>query len=406
MRKKLVAILMMLFVLGCISTGYAAEEEVSTENTITLEKAKSLVNANSRNLKKYKISVDKAEYQLYQAEDQRDEIFHSLNSMYSKYDKLWQEYTSLQENQGDPAVADRINELEAEISNLEQEMIVQNEKIDSSSDGVEDAENNYNDSIKEEQNYRKQLEYVVEELYTTILNQEESLFTLKKECELKKYLLDMERKKLQLGKSTQLKVSQLEADIINQNNAITELTNNIKTKKWQLNDMMGKGYDDELNLVPFEVPGTVEIPEYNQLLSDAMQTYDALLQIKRDIKESEDELDDEDDYYQSQLLKSGIKEKELQLEDEIINLSEAIINLITDVKSKQEGHQLALINLKNAQKSYEWDKKRYETGLISKLALLESELNYLNMKNKEASSGYALYLAQRSLKLAEDGILI
>lgn len=59
MRKELVLILMMLFVLGSFSTGYASEEDVATENTITLEQAKALAKKNSRSLKKYGINIDR-----------------------------------------------------------------------------------------------------------------------------------------------------------------------------------------------------------------------------------------------------------------------------------------------------------------------------------------------------------
>lgn len=399
MRKLAVLLLVMMLALGGFTTGYAAEAEVSADSTITLEEARSLAYKNSRNLKQYGISVDKAQYQLYVSEDEEDEIYHDLNSMYTRYESLLNQISE----EKDPA---KISELQKEISSLEEQMTAQNEKIDSSSDSVDDAEYNYDDSVRAEEDYRKKLGFIVEELYTAILSQEESLLIAEKEFRLKKHLLDIERKRLQVGKSTGLKVSELEADIAGQNNTVVAATNDIKTKKGQLNDLMGREYDDELNLVPFEVPAAVEIPEYPRLLSGAGQSYSPLAQIRRDIRKEEDKLDDEDDYYQKQLLKLDIKEKELQYEEEKARLNEAIVNLMADVQSKQEGYQLAVINLKNAQKSYEWDKKRYEMGLISKTTLLESELNYLNLKSKETSGRYALYLAQLSLELARDGILM
>lgn len=397
MKKKLILLLSMLLVLGSFSTGYAADDSVITEKVITLEQVRGLAYENSRDLKKYEISVDKAKYQQDQAEDNNNDTLNSYNSLATYYSQLSAELS----NETDAA---KQAEIKAEMQQIETQMESQYDKIKSSSNSIEDSENNYDDSVKEEENYRKQLEFIVEELYTTILNQEDSLLTLNKEYEIKQYLLNVERKKLELGRSSQLAVDKLSIEITNLKKSIIEQTNQIKTKKGQLNDMMGRGYDDEIKLAPFEVSGTVEIPDNKQLLSSATQSYDTLSQLNRDINDLEDDEDDETDYYKSLLLRQDIKTKELQLEDEKIKLNETINNLITDLKSKQADYQLSLTNYRNAQRSYEWDKKRFELGQISKLALTESELNYLNMKDKKESGGYALYLAQRTLKLAEAGI--
>ncbi|AEG59217.1 TolC family protein [Desulforamulus ruminis] len=381
--KKFILLLSMLLALSVSSVGYAAEDNASPENNvITLEQAKALAYENSRSLKKYEISKDKAKYQKQQTE-------YEYNTILDRYNSIGK---SLESDEGDS-------------ESIWDQLESQYEKVEASSGSIDDAENNYNDSVKEEKNYRTQLVYIIEELYTTILNQEESLLALNKEYEIKQYLLNIERQKLALGSSNLLTANELAVEVNSVNKSIIEQTNQIKTKKGQLNDMMGRGYDDELELVPVEVSTTVEIPEYNQLLSSATYAYNLLSQLKRDINDLEDDLDDEDDYYQSLILRQEIKEKELQLEDEKKNLNDTINNLIADVKSKQEDYQISLTNYQNAQRSYDWDKKRFELGQISKLALMESEQNYLNLKNKKVSAGNALFLAQRTLQLAEEGIL-
>ena len=381
--KKFILLLSMLLALSASSVGYAAEENDSTENNvITLEQAKALAYENSRGLKKYEISKDKAKYQKQQTE-------YEYNTILDRYNSIGK---SLESDEGDS-------------ENIWDQLDSQYEKVEASSGSIDDAENNYNDSVKEEKNYRTQLVYIIEELYTTILNQEESLLALNKEYEIKQYLLNIERQKLVLGSSNLLTVNEVAAEVNTVNKSIIEQTNQIKTQKGQLNDMMGRGYDDELELVPLEIATTVEIPEYDQLLSSATYAYNLLSQLKRDINNLEDDLDDEDDYYQSLILRQEIKEKELQLEDEKKNLNDTINNLIADVKSKQEDYQISLTNYQNAQRAYDWNKKRFELGQISKLALMESEQNYLNLKNKKVSAGNALFLAQRTLQLAEEGIL-
>ena len=382
--KRLILLLAVLIAWGNIPAGYAAETETApVVPTITLEQARSLVMENSRVLKKHEINVNKTKYQERQAEYQLDEAIDRYNSIGGS---LGDDYSD--------SILDQLDS--------------QADKVESASDSIDDAENNYDDAVKEKNNYQKQLGYIVEELYTTILNQEAVLAKLNKEYELKQYLLGIERKKLGLGSSSQFNVDEIAAAVTQLNKSIIEQNNSIKTRKGQLNDMMGRGYDEELRLAPFEVPVafSLEIPEYERLLSDATYSYVRLSQLKRELNDLDDDYDDEDDYYKSLVLNQDMKIKELELIDEKYNLTEMINSLLANVKTKQEDYQLALTNYRNAQRSYEWAQKRYGLGQISKVALLESELSYLNMQNQRMTAGYSLYLSQSSLKLAAQGIVI
>ncbi|GAB6181827.1 hypothetical protein JCM14036_31460 [Desulfotomaculum defluvii] len=366
MNKQRVLFLALFLVLVSFSTGYAAEPTTTQINVITLEQAKSLVKENSRSLKKYQINVDKAKYQEQQAN-------------YDYYDAI-----------------DKYNGEDYS-------------KIESASDNIDNAENNYDDAIKDEENYLKQIDYLVEEIYTSLLNQEETMLLLKKEYELRQNQLNVERQKLALGTSSQYEVDELSASLNTLNKKIIDQTNSIQTNKGQFNDMMGRSYNDELQIAPFEVSTTVELPEYETLLSNVTSSYDLLSRLKRDLKDMEDELDyDEDDfdYYEYLVLRQEIKSKELELADEKNNLNEIVNNLLADLTSKQQDYQLASTNCLNAQKSYDWAKKRYELGQLAKLDLLESELNFLNAKNQRISAGNALYLSQGKIRLAAEGILV
>lgn len=61
-KRKLVTILTLLFVLSCFSTVSASENEVEV---VTLEQAKELAKQNCRNLTKYEINTEQAKYQFY-----------------------------------------------------------------------------------------------------------------------------------------------------------------------------------------------------------------------------------------------------------------------------------------------------------------------------------------------------
>ncbi|MGQ9756356.1 MAG: TolC family protein [Desulfotomaculales bacterium] len=124
------------------------------------------------------------------------------------------------------------------------------------------------------------------------------------------------------------------------------------------------------------------------------------------LTQREDDLDEVgDDGYEDELLELEIEELRLRLKDEQYKLSDTINNLLLNVEAKQKDYRLALLNYENAKQSYEWDKQRFALGRISKLDLLEGELNYLNRENEKLSAAYDLYLAKRSLELTQEGIL-
>jgi predicted nucleic acid-binding Zn-ribbon protein len=421
MKVKLILVLTLLFVLSGYTFGYASENITSdgSENVITLEQAKELARKNSRNLKKYEINTEKARYQLYQieeeygdAEDEYDYLVYRINSLSEEYSELRSKLAELNEGDtsGDISVEDiekRMDEIQKERDSLWERIDQQADVVESLSEQKENAENQYEDAVVEEENFEKQLDYIVEELYTTILKQEKSLSSSSKEYEIKQVLLEMEKTKLELGRSTQYRVDELSAELATVSNRIEELQDSINASKGKLNDIMGRDYDAELTLVPFEVPDSTEIPDVGTLLSRASQEYHQMLQLEREIEQKKEDLDDVDeDTYQDELLEREIEELKLQLEEEKYKVVEAVKSLVAGFEAKQKNYQLSLVNYEKAKKNYEWDQKRFEMGRISKLELLQSKLNLLTSESEKIAAEYDLYLARRLLELAEGGILL
>jgi len=418
MRKKLILLLAVIFALSGLCTGYASENvsESTTEdigeNVITLEQAKELAGNKCRDLTRYEISTEIAKYQLYRADDQYDDASHEMdNSMY-RLNNLNEQYSDLQEQLNKPD-ADA-EDIKAVMESIQNQIETIWEQLDQESDSVEslldrkrDAETQHNQAVIDEENYQKRLDYLVDDLYATILNQEQSLNIYTKERELKQYSLSLERVRVGLGRSNQLQIDQLSTDLAGMNQKVDVLNSSIKASKGNLNDMMWRDYDDPLTLTPFEVSATADIPEYDILLIRATDAYDTIDEIKRDIEERKDDLDYvDDDNYQEELLELEIDQKQLQLKDEKTQLVETIINLMSNVTSKQESYQISLTNYEKAKKDYERNEKKFEMGRISKLDLMQSELDYLNSENEKISASYDFHLAQRALELAEEGVLI
>lgn len=405
MRGILSLLLAILLVLGSCLTGYAADD-----NTLTLAQAKELASKNSRNLLKYQIAMEKAKYQWDESNYDYNAAADQYNVMMQQYNDLCEEYSSLQEqlDAGDGSVVATMNEIKEEMAALEEKMYAEGDNLNALADKTTDAEDAYDDSVRELDNYKKTLDYLVEELYFSILNREANLQTLTKEYDLSQYLLNLEKTKFAMGRSSQAQIDQLSKDIMSLDKQIADLTTLIQTSKKELNDMIGRGYDEKLTLTPFTVSNTTAITEadYSALLSKANQDNDTIADLKEEVSDMKDDLENENDYYQSRLLELDIKAKELQLQDEKYAHDELVKKLIADAKTKQADYQLAVMNYQNQARTYSWDQKKFELGRLSKVSLMQSELTYLNMKDKKLAAEYALYLVQHAMTLAQSGIFV
>lgn len=397
----MIAILVLagLTVLSGFSYAYAASE------ALTLEQAVKLAYENSRSLKKHELNLQKTKYQLYDARDQYDQAGYATNAQLNRYFSLSSEYSRLQQeyNEDDDSVL-AMNEIAQQMDALWRDIERQAETNESLWDKKQDAEDRYEDAVAAEEEYRKQLKFLVEELYSSILIQEQSLLALNREYDLRRSLLDIEKTKLQLGRSTRPSVDQLSISAGELNKEIAELKALIRNSKGKLNDLLGRKYDDELTLSAFEIKEEVEIPEYEALLAGGGRNYSGFSVLKRDIKKLEDDLDSASGYQYS-ILKLELEQKRLQLRDEEYKLAEKVSELVNRTKSKQAEYQLSLVTYKNAKNNYDWDLKRFETGRLSKVDLMRSELACFNAMNRYLSTGYGYYLACRSLELAAAGIL-
>ncbi|KJS20219.1 MAG: hypothetical protein VR72_15385 [Clostridiaceae bacterium BRH_c20a] len=379
-----------------------ASAAFSAEEVLTLEEAKEMARG-SRGLMQSELDAEKAKFEYYQAQKNYDDV--KTPSYYNLLPYYF--YLNEQKDQG-INVDEQLKNVEKQISDAKGKLDAEADKAASARDTMESREIAYEDSKASKEKSEKQLDYQVEQMYTSILVQEDKMISMHKELDYKYNLLNIERKKLKLGNSTQEKVDKLAVDTSNFNKSIVEANNSLKNLKGKLNDLLGRDYDVGLKLVPFSVNEVVVIPVYNNLLPLATQNYDKLSQLEKNIEERKKDLDDDavkDTAYQSDLIKIEIKKLELQIEDEKIKLKETINNLITDMNIKQKNYQLAKIDWENTQKNYERSQKRFGLGLISKLELLQSELDYLAGKNKYMSIGYDFSLAQNNLELVKQGIL-
>jgi outer membrane protein TolC len=394
LRKSVAVILMVVLFTGFVASGYAQAAAIS------LEQAKSFARINSRKLSQLKLNIDKAQYQLDQAESNQTNEWIELDQLDAEYSSLETQLSSL--DPSDPSNTDKITEVNNQMASLRSKISDQVKAV-AASVTIREAEDAYDDSVAEQDIYKEKLDYEVENLYTSILTQQDTLKALQEEASLKEKLQALEEQRCAMGASSQYKVDQLAAELEALKQKAAEAHTSVMQSKGSLNDYMGREYDQDVELEGFTPPEPSEIPDYETLLSKASGNYLTVSQLERDIEQGEN--NSYSDYYEERIQNLELKNKEIQLEDEEAQLKQTISNLLSDYNTRQESLRIANINYDNALKAYNWDKKRFGLGQIAKTTLLQTELSYIQAQNQKCSAAYALYLAERSLKLAEKGIL-
>jgi len=404
----LITLILVFFLTTNLSAAFAANER------ITLEQAKDLARNNCRSLQDYKLQVEKMKLRYYKAQESYNDINYDYINQTSALNNMYENYISLQEQlaNGDTSVISTIHQIENRLTSYSGSIEQKLEQLDSQEDNKQEAYDNYEDAEKAEENYERLLDYTIEDLFTSILIKEQELVLLKKESELNDLLYKVENKKLMLGKSTQEEVNQVLTQSRNIDHEITEANYALKTLKGNLNDMLGRDYDADLELTPFNTDIlNFSTPKASTLFAGLRDEYDKIEVLKRDIEQAEEDLDemddnDESDDYDYDILNLEIAAMKLQLRDAEVELGEKINETLNKLKQEQQNYQLAEDNYTSEANLYEWNQKRYDIGLISKLELMQSELDYLNAAIKKMSAEYSLYLVKRSLQLMKQGIIV
>jgi hypothetical protein len=405
-KTRLIAFLTILFT-TLIIPSYA---DVNKTNTINVVRAKELAINYSRALKSLELSVEETDIYKNKAKDANN----SLNA-YRKVNELRNLMFTLEEKMSDPNISTEEKEqIQQEISGLEitisgTKALLNPEDKEQLEDALREAENANDDMIRLKNDTEKIIAYNVEQLYANILKMENELELVNKTYELNNTLLNVEKLKDNLGMSTPEDVKKVAITVSDNYKSIKYLKEQIELLRWQLNDLIGFEHNAELELVPFNVSISYDNINYDKLLTKLKDNYSVLIQKERNLKDRKDDLNDDDldqDEYEYDLVQVDIKKKQLDLEDEKMKLKTTVKNLIADLEAKKKKYQLSQIKMQNSYKTYEWDKTKFNLGMISAIQLKTSEISYLKAKNENLKAAYDYLDAKRKIELAEQGILI
>ena len=209
----------------------------------------------------------------------------------------------------------------------------------------------------------------------------------------------------ELGMVTADLVKNTEVAASNLAQSIKSLKDLLQKSKWTLNDLMGRDPDSNLQLVGFTVEGPFPTENYEIVLEQALANNAELPKLERQLRYYDQDGNYTDDSNDIRVLSASIDRTKLSIEDLKQSLKESVKVLVTNHEAKAKNYQLANVNLNTAKQTYEWAKKKYELGIISKLDFEDAEIAYQQKLNEKVNAGYEYMLARNALELAKQGII-
>lgn len=384
----------------------AAEQE----SVITLEKAKELVREHARVLLTIDITREKLEVQSDMAYDayRSTNLQNKLSGYKLRIRQLSEELAGL-----DPVTDEaQINAIKAMIDAYEQRASMLKANMPEGSVLNElrrawrTADDAYKDMVRVKENTVKSLDFAVERLYYALLNLQDMIEGQSKTLENLGKQLRIERLKIELGLSTK----ENENEIISQYNVLKNTLADLKTKEellcWQLNDLMGREVDAQLEVVGEEITPEKKYYTVEKLYEQASKNSLDLAQKKRQIENLSTDIRKEDKSDQRDVLRSDKKLAETELVDLEIKIKEKIKTLNDQLNASFATWEAAFTEKEKAKLTREFNEIRYELGLTSELQKELSETAYLDAENKEKQAARAWQLAMQQLTLAQEGIFL
>lgn len=382
---------------------------------LTLDEFKELALENSRTIKTLEQTIREVEYNTYITYNSYESAKYGgyHNSLYQQT-QLAQliaskeaELAQLEEG------TNEYIELKNEVAILQMQAMQNKTAIGSSLSASkqtkkawEEAEEALDDTKRAFEDFKKQLGYTIENLYTGTLKLQNQINALEMKYQQLMKLLNIERVKMDLGMTSDVAVDKLAVQTSDLGKTIKELKTTLKINKWRINDMIGRELDSKLQLVGFQVEYPIPVGNAEPVIEKALENIASIPQKEDDIEDMKDELEDLDGSNEKEVKRAEIKKAELALEDTKQNIRTTVKNLVADLDAKAKAYQLAEISLKTAQKTYEWDKKKFELGMISEIQMQASELAYQEALNNKVAAGYDYFLAKHAVELAEQGVLV
>lgn len=247
---------------------------------------------------------------------------------------------------------------------------------------------------------------VTQLLVTKAVQVEKGVNLLTQKQSLLERVCQIEEKKQALGFSTGTDFSEKRIAVSEGAKELQDAKDGLTLLKRQLNDLMGRGLDEELIITPPELNRTIEAaPAYNEeLLKTATDKNYKLQTIYRDKQQAERD-SKKSDRYDGQLKASraDMELADVSAEDQKVNIANDLKNKLDAIQAAGAAYQTQREAYSKAAIQWEQQQKSAKLGLISAVELQALQLQFEQVEMQRSAAAYAYDLAWEEYQMLMNG---
>ena len=247
---------------------------------------------------------------------------------------------------------------------------------------------------------------VTQLLVTKTVQVEKGVSLLSQKQALLERVCQIEEKKAELGFSTPTDLSGKKLEVSEGAKGLQDAKDGLTLLKRQLNDLMGRELDEELNITPPELTRTIETaPAYSEeLLKTATDKNYKLKTLRRDKQQAEKDSKDTSKY------NGQIKASRLDMDLADVAMQDQQTNIANDLKKKLDRINGAAAVYQNKKDAYakaktEWEQQQVSAklGMVSAVELQALQLKFEQAEMDLSVAAYDYDLAWAEYKMLMDG---
>ncbi|WP_313523876.1 TolC family protein [Anaerotignum sp.] len=280
------------------------------------------------------------------------------------------------------------------------------QKRDELEDQQQDLKNTKQDLNKTQEDWNNQALLVSQLLVVKTAQVEKGIGLLEEKQDLMERLYTIEEKKESLGLSIKTDLKQAKLTVSENSKDVQDAKDGLTLLKRQINDLMGKPIDGELEIVAPDMARVIEYaPEYSEeLLKEAKDKNYQLKTLRRDYQQAEQKTKD------NTLYSGQIKAHQLDMDIAKVSMENQEIAIANDLKKKLDSinkaasaYQIQKDTYEKAKTQLEQQQKTAEVGMLSSVEIQALELQFKQNELALMAAAYDYDLAWEEYRLLMSG---
>lgn len=295
----------------------------------------------------------------------------------------------------DAAYAATESSFQSAISNIEQ--------LSNTLDGYDDEQDDLDKTVAD---WQTQVRMIAEVLCMQVTQYEKNIELLEKQITLAEKSLNLAKVQQELGMALTTDVQNSQVSLEEAKQSLETAEENLSNVKRQINVLIGRDQDSDLEVVAMSVPVIVSsIPTYSEALVKEFVDSDYTLKTyERSIANYKDEVDGETDSDILQAADNKIEAVKLNIEERERTVANNVKSQLAKMTANKASYETSQAKVTTERKNLEVVQKKYALGMVTTSELLQAEISYQNAVVIHWKNSYSYYLDWQEYKAMKEGI--